>query len=130
MFGMNSSNYRTISDFPQWVHDYNHWGERKGWPKEYQHIADEIYKKADEVVVRLKPAKKYVNSSPYSQGEINNRMKAREDFYEDYPVFACSEGVRPDEWDHVYDSGYDFSRGGFIETKIGNWYFLLGFDYD
>ena len=125
-------NFRTISDFPQWVHDYNHWGSRKGWPKEYQPIADEIYKKADEIAKNIKLSKSWETPSPYSLGEINNKMGAREDYYESYPVFACCEGYRPDDWDYVYDSqiGYEFSRGGLREAKIGNWYFLLGFDFD
>jgi hypothetical protein len=125
-------NFRTISDFPQWVRDYNEWESHNSWPKEYQPIADAIYKKANEVADSIKLEKSYVNPSPYSQGEINNWLGCREDYYENYPVFACSKGFRPDDWDYVYDSDYasNFSRGGLRETKIGEWYFLVGFDFD
>jgi len=124
-------NFKTTFDFPQWVHDYNYYGTRNGWPKEYQPIANEIYKKADEIAERIKLPESWINPSPYTQGEIDNYLGAREDFYESYPVFACNKGFRPDEWNYVYDSIYaGFSRGGLRETKIGEWYFLTGFDFD
>ena len=125
-------NFRTTSDFPIWVHDYNEWNSHAGWPKEYQPIAEAIYKKANEIASGLKLEKSWINPSPYNQGEINNWMGADEGYYENYPVFACSKGVRPDDWDYVYDSEYanEFSRGGLCETKIGEWYFLMGFDFD
>lgn len=124
-------NYKTTSDFPQWVHDYNHWGTNDGWPHEYQKLADEIYKIADEVSEKIKLPKSWINPSPYNQEEIDNWMGVKDD-YETYPVFACSKDERPSDWDYVYDSKYvsSFSRGGFFETKIGDWYFLLGHDYD
>lgn len=125
-------NFRTTRDFPKWVHDYQQqtYDIRKGWPKEYQPIADEIFKKADELAEIWYETR---NDSPYTTIEVSNYMGARVDYYESYPIFACNKGFRPDDWDILYDSErcYNFSRtGSFYEAKIGDWYFLVGFDFD
>ena len=129
--------YETTADFPTWVHDYNIWGSPKGWPKEFQALADSLYEKADEVAMKWRGAGLFDttytnNDSPYTQCEIDNHMGADNSRYESRPVYCCNEGIRPDEWNLLYDSNNakQFSRGDIHETKIGNWYFVLGEEYD
>jgi hypothetical protein len=127
-------NFRNTKEFPQWVQDYNEFQEYEGnmnsWPKEYQEMAESMQEKAEKIALEWKNKPQ---NHPYSQEEIDTYMGARDDWWERYPVFCCNEGYRPDEWDFLYDSRQQrgFSRcGSFYEAKIGNWYFVLGFDHD
>lgn len=74
-----------------------------------------------------------VKSHPHTQGEIDAAMDADPDIYETYPVFCSTWGDRPNEWDHIHESRHAkrFSRcGEFYEAQIGEWYFVLGKDFD
>lgn len=126
--------YRNTAEFPQWVLDYHesqdYMGNRNSWPTGFQEIAESLQAKAEEVATKWRNKPK---NHPYEQVEIDTYMEARIDEWDRYPVFCCNEGFRPDEWDHLYDSEQkeSFSRiGGFYEAKIGNWYFVMGFDFD
>lgn len=123
--------YRNTYEFPQWVKDFNYFSEPNGWPKEWQPVADAIYAKAEEVAKAWRG--KNLNVCSISQGEVNSKMGAREDYYENYRIFCCNEGFRPDEWDYLCESEtvHKFSRSGSaLEAKIGDWYFVMGFDFD
>jgi len=124
-------NYRNTHEFPQWVKDFNYWHKRNGWPKEWQPIADAIYAKAEEVGKAWKGKNKDI--CPISQEEVDNKMGAQTEYYESYRIFCCNKGFRPDEWDYLCESKmiHEFSRtGSASEAKIGDWYFVMGLEYD
>jgi hypothetical protein len=126
--------YKSTLEFPQWVLDFHDKSMCYGgnpWPHDFALIASELEKRGQETALEWEGRNK--DSHPYTQGEIDTYMGARVDYYERYPVFCANKGFRPDEWDFLYDSKeqYTFSRWGtFIETKIGEWYFVLGFNHD
>ena len=126
--------YRNTKEFPQWVLDFHETQEYMGnndcYPSGFQEIVDSLKIKAEQVATewRNKP-----RNHPYQQEEIDAHMRAKSEYWERYPVFCCNEGFRPDDWDFLHDSEQirNFSCcGGLYETKIGNWYFVLGFDHD
>lgn len=123
--------YRNTREFPNWVLEYNPWFDRKGWPVEWQSIADAIYQKANEVAEKWKGVG--IEKCPYNEVEVSTYLGADTDRYEYYPIFCCNKGYRPDEWDYLSDSDL-ISRhsrdGGVYEAKIGEWYLVCGFDYD
>lgn len=127
---MDFPRFKHIREFPQWVHDYNSYGEFDNWPKQYQSIADEIYKKANEVFHKIDGYN--LENLPYDSCEVDNYMKANPSYYEHYRVITCNRDNRPDEWDYLYDS-LDLNRkyyGSLTETKIGDWHLIMVFQHD
>lgn len=121
--------YRNTYEFPSWVKDYHFTcGE---YPSGYKQVAKILREIGNDVAEKWHLKGK--SEIPYNQGEINAHMNADDGFYESYPIFCANKGSRPNEWDHLYDSDLKniFSRHrDFYEIKIGEWYIVVGFDYD
>ena len=120
--------YKPLLDLPEHIYTLCWWREKI--PDEYKDIVANIKKKSDEVF--LANHKKNIDICPISNDEVDSKMGARPDFYEHYPILACNHLTRPDEWTYFYDSleANRRTRGDICETKIGDWYFILGFQYD
>jgi len=121
--------FNNTFEFPSWVKSYH---ETIGhYPEGWQEIANRLFEKAEEVSNKWRGVG--VKDLPFYQPEIDMKMGADVDNYETHPVYCANKGSRPSEWDHLYDSKdrYNFSRiGNFEEAKIGEWYLILGFDFD
>lgn len=123
--------FNNTLEFPSLVN--SHYENFGYYPEGWQEIANRLFEKAEEVSNKWRGVG--VKDLPFSQPEIDMKMgaRARDSSYESYPVYCAHKGSRPSEWDHLYDSKerYDFSRiGNFEEAKIGDWYLVLGFDFD
>lgn len=122
--------FNNTFEFPSWVRTYH---ETFGcYPEGWQENANHLLAKAEEISNKWRGVG--VKEMPYDQAEIDIKMGATFlDNYESHPVYCANKGFRPSEWDHLYDSKdrYNFSRtGNFEEAKIGDWYLILGFDFD
>jgi hypothetical protein len=121
-------NFKHLTDLPKWTHDF--YAQQYEYPVEYVDIVRNIRHKADEVFKEY--LWKNVSECPITQGEVDRFMNADDAFYETYKILSCNKDTRPDEWNYFYDSieASHFHRGGIYETKIGEWYFITGFDHD
>jgi hypothetical protein len=121
--------FNNTAEFPQWVKDYKF--SQDTYPTGYQEIADELIAKGNEMAKKWRGVG--LKEMPFTRCEIDNKLGCDYDTYETYQVFCASKGSRPSEWDHLHDCDdqYDFCRTGhFEEAQIGEWYLVVGSDFD
>jgi hypothetical protein len=121
--------YNNTLEFPDWVKNYK--DSQNTYPTGYQEIADELITKGNEMARKWRGIG--VKELPYNPAEIDTYLGARVDYYEGYSVFCAHKGSRPSEWDHLHDCDEQrhFCRTGYFqEAQIGQWYLVVGFEFD